>query len=193
MNTAQLSAVFDKHKHAILGGGAAVVAALGYRSYRRGKQPGAATTPTDTSGAVAPTGAAIAGYTTPTADTTGTDVYNALQPQMQQTQTLLSQLIDALGPAKQVPPATGGTPTVHTGPVLGPGPVKPSRGPIKPKPSPTTKTGTPPRTYTVRKGDTLSGIAARYRLPWTTLYAHNKAVVGKNPNLIYAGQHLVIP
>jgi nucleoid-associated protein YgaU len=46
--------------------------------------------------------------------------------------------------------------------------------------------------YVVRSGDTLSSIAGRHRLPggWQALYALNRSVVGKNPNLIQVGEHL---
>jgi hypothetical protein len=44
--------------------------------------------------------------------------------------------------------------------------------------------------YTVKKGDTLAAIAARYRVPVAMIVACNNI---KNPNLIYAGQRLCIP
>lgn len=45
--------------------------------------------------------------------------------------------------------------------------------------------------YTVRKRDTLSGIAKKLGIPnWRTLYEQNKAVIGSNPNLIRPGQKL---
>lgn len=50
-------------------------------------------------------------------------------------------------------------------------------------------------TYTVAKGDTLWGIAARYLgsgFKWNAIYEANKGII-KNPNLIYVGQTLVIP
>ena len=47
-------------------------------------------------------------------------------------------------------------------------------------------------TYTVKSGDTLSGIAARYGMSWQELYAKNKFVIGNNPNLIKPGQILTI-
>ncbi len=51
-----------------------------------------------------------------------------------------------------------------------------------------------PRRYTVRPGDTLSGIAARLGiLEWRRLYEANRAVIGPDPNLIRPGQVLVVP
>lgn len=47
----------------------------------------------------------------------------------------------------------------------------------------------PHRTYTVRSGDTLSGIAARFGTSWQTLARRNNL---SNPNLIYPGQILAI-
>ncbi|HUY48232.1 MAG TPA: LysM peptidoglycan-binding domain-containing protein [Streptosporangiaceae bacterium] len=49
--------------------------------------------------------------------------------------------------------------------------------------------------YTVRRGDTLSGIAVRNKVPdgWALLYERNKDVIGPDPNLIYAGQRLRAP
>ena len=45
--------------------------------------------------------------------------------------------------------------------------------------------------YTVRKGDTLSGIAKKLGIPnWRTLYEQNKSVIGSNYNLIRPGQKL---
>jgi len=51
------------------------------------------------------------------------------------------------------------------------------------------------RTYRVRSGDTLSGIAKRfYGNParWTWIYAANRSKI-HNPNSIYAGEQLTIP
>ena len=49
------------------------------------------------------------------------------------------------------------------------------------------------RTYTVRKGDTLSAIAKTYGTTWQKVYAKNKGVIGPKANLIKPGQVLVIP
>ncbi|WP_406305874.1 transglycosylase family protein [Streptomyces sp. NBC_00885] len=46
--------------------------------------------------------------------------------------------------------------------------------------------------YTVRRGDTLSGIAASHGTDWRSLYAANKAVIGGDPNLIVPGQKLAL-
>ncbi|MGD9484045.1 transglycosylase family protein [Streptomyces sp. TRM70308] len=48
------------------------------------------------------------------------------------------------------------------------------------------------QTYTVRPGDTLSGIAAAYGMSWQELYAQNESVVGADPNLIFPGQQLTV-
>jgi len=51
----------------------------------------------------------------------------------------------------------------------------------------------PPAEIVVRRGDSLSGIAARYRIEWPGLYEANRAVIGENPNLLSAGERLRIP
>ena len=50
------------------------------------------------------------------------------------------------------------------------------------------------RTYTVRSGDTLSGIAARLGIgDWRSLHEANKGVIGPDPDLIRPGQVLTVP
>ncbi|MFI1682855.1 transglycosylase family protein [Streptomyces sp. NPDC020607] len=44
--------------------------------------------------------------------------------------------------------------------------------------------------YTVRQGDTLSLIAARYGTDWQRVYAANRQVIGGDPNMIVPGQRL---
>ncbi len=51
----------------------------------------------------------------------------------------------------------------------------------------------PPADIVVRRGDSLSGIAARYRIVWPGLYEANRGAIGGNPDLISPGQHLRIP
>lgn len=60
-----------------------------------------------------------------------------------------------------------------------------------PAPKPTPKPAT--NTYTVKAGDTLSGIAAKYGTTWQKLYDLNKKVIGSNPNVIKVGQVLTLP
>jgi LysM repeat protein len=43
--------------------------------------------------------------------------------------------------------------------------------------------------YTVKPGDTLSGIAQHYNTTWEAIYDGNQPSI-HNPNLVYAGQHL---
>jgi len=70
----------------------------------------------------------------------------------------------------------------------------PSKQPSK---APTRETGHTGRSssrgdYTVRGGDTLSGIAARHGTTWQRLYTLNKAVIGGDPDLIVPGQRLAL-
>jgi LysM domain len=43
--------------------------------------------------------------------------------------------------------------------------------------------------YTVKPGDTLSGIAQNYNTTWEAIYDGNQSVI-QNPGLVYAGQQL---
>lgn len=63
-------------------------------------------------------------------------------------------------------------------------------------PAAKTEEKTTTTTYTVKKNDTLSGIAKKHygnSNQWRKIYDVNKKVIGINPNKIYPGQKLVIP
>jgi murein DD-endopeptidase MepM/ murein hydrolase activator NlpD len=77
-------------------------------------------------------------------------------------------------------------PTPYTGAVSTPVTPKPTT------PAPPVKTD---GKYTVKSGDTLSGISREQlkTTDWKPLYEANKKVVGGNPNLIYPGQNLALP
>ncbi|GHB53546.1 transglycosylase [Streptomyces viridiviolaceus] len=68
--------------------------------------------------------------------------------------------------------------------------AKPSKAPARQ--SGHTGRGSSRGDYTVRRGDTLSGIAARHGTSWQRLFAVNKAVIGGDPNVIVPGQRLDI-
>jgi nucleoid-associated protein YgaU len=95
-------------------------------------------------------------------------------------------------PGTPPPPTPTPTPT----PTPAPAPAPPPPAPVAPPPPP------PPaqRTFTVQRwpalGSTLSGIAQiMYGNAglWPRIYDANRAKIGNNPNLIYAGTVLVIP
>ena len=81
-----------------------------------------------------------------------------------------------------------------------PPPPAPAVAPPAPSPPPTAPPNPfPPagkRVHIVRPGDSLWKIAQRYYgdgNQWRRIHAGNQAVIGANPNLIVAGQRLVIP
>jgi LysM repeat protein len=46
--------------------------------------------------------------------------------------------------------------------------------------------------YSVKPGDTLSGIAQQYNTTWEAIYHDNQSVI-KNPNVVYVGEQLRVP
>jgi LysM repeat protein len=92
-------------------------------------------------------------------------------------------------PKPTLKPKPTATPTPKPTLTSKPGPAPmPKPGPT-PKPTPTPAPGSAPARYTVRPGDSLSGIAARYRIAggWPALYRLNRAVIGPDPNQLDAG------
>ncbi|MFF1300101.1 MULTISPECIES: transglycosylase family protein [unclassified Streptomyces] len=85
--------------------------------------------------------------------------------------------------------ASGSAPAVSSGSATTKAaPSKPSKAPAR-SPSHADR-GASRGDYTVRKGDTLSGIAARYGTTWQAIHAANKAVIGGDPDMIVPGQRL---
>ncbi|MDX2524901.1 transglycosylase family protein [Streptomyces europaeiscabiei] len=90
-------------------------------------------------------------------------------------------------------PSTGSAPTGPTESADPTGPGKsaeaaPSKAP--PRPAGHADRSASRGDYTVRRGDTLSGVAARHGTTWRQVYAANKAVIGGDPDMIVPGQRL---
>jgi len=99
-------------------------------------------------------------------------------------------------PAPTPPPADAPEAAAPAPPAAKP---KPAAGERKqaPAPAPPKKAQAKPapkkqRVYTVKSGDTLSGIGQRFGVSWQKIYAANKGKI-KDPDLIYPGQEFVIP
>ncbi|MFH0521927.1 transglycosylase family protein [Streptomyces sp. M41] len=89
--------------------------------------------------------------------------------------------------------ANGSAPAAPAG--SAPSSSTPEATPSAPARTPERSTGRTTRSssrgdYTVRTGDTLSGIADRHGITWRQLYAANKSVIGGDPHLIVPGQRL---
>jgi LysM repeat protein len=69
-----------------------------------------------------------------------------------------------------------------------PAPAKPSKAPARSTAHP--DRGSSRGDYTVREGDTLSGVAARHGTTWQHLYAANEAAIGGDPDVIVPGLRL---
>lgn len=86
------------------------------------------------------------------------------------------------GPAGPAGPVGPAGPAGAPGKTTLPGKIPPGKKPPKP----------PAHTYVVKPGDSLSKIASHFHTTWQHLYAANKTVIGKNPNVIHPGQKLKV-
>lgn len=185
MPAQDIKALISQHKGLVVGAGAVV--AFGLYSLNKNKNAAAGTT---TAAAYDPTTGMPVG--TAVSDTSGTDTFNALEPILAQ----LQNTVDGLNvtpvatsspkpaPKPAIPVPKNGTPKPkpkppvrHTGPV---------RSPVKPLHKPLTQ-------VTVKRGDTLWGIAQAHHTTWQKIWSSNRGVIGSNPNLIKPGQRLTIP
>lgn len=82
--------------------------------------------------------------------------------------------------------------SMRTGDDRANGPAAATGSTARPHPAPATASS-PAITYTVKSGDTLSGIAEWFKLHgYGELYRANMAVIGGDPNLIFPGQRITI-
>ncbi len=78
----------------------------------------------------------------------------------------------------------------NAAPAVRPSKAKASAAKASARSSGHTSRGTSRGDHTVRSGDTLSGIAARYGTTWQRIHSANKAVIGGDPGMIVPGQQL---
>ncbi|MDK8345792.1 LysM peptidoglycan-binding domain-containing protein [Brevibacterium sp. UMB1308A] len=105
------------------------------------------------------------------------------------TSTLASPHVETPGPPLPSPtwPTTNSerpresAPPAHS-------PARTSEPALKKKPAPKEQ-----RTYTVRTGDSLWKIAQKMHVDPDALFNANRTTIGKNPNLIFPGQELIVP
>ncbi|MFJ5999985.1 transglycosylase family protein [Streptomyces sp. NPDC092370] len=86
--------------------------------------------------------------------------------------------------------ASGGAPAADPVTSATPAPAKPSKAPARSTEH--ADRGASRGGYTVRRGDTLSDVAARYGTTWQRLYAANRAAIGEDPDVIVPGLRLEI-
>lgn len=96
-------------------------------------------------------------------------------------------------------------PTQTLPPTAPPPSTTPSTPSTPTTPKPPTKPGKPKyTTYVVKKGDTLSGIASKYKTTWQDLWKFNTTagvrpaetiatLKKRGPNLLYSGEKILIP
>jgi hypothetical protein len=136
-------------------------------------------------------GAAIAATLSPSGSRI---LHMADAPAAKATTTVTSVGVPVPHPASSTVPTTG--PASRPATASKPKTVGPTGNATtnKPAPEPTKQAAAKaPITYTVRPGDTLSGVAAWFKLHgYGNLYAANAKVIGANPNLIIPGERITI-
>lgn len=175
MNAGQAAAWVKANQKPIAIAGAVGVAGLALLK----KKAGGGTASVDATAASAGTWGTQAAPQGAAYDSTSSDVYNAISPQIEALARNQDAITSALEKLKQIP--TPAPPTTTTTPKA-PAPKAPAPKAPAPKAAPVV--------YTVKAGDNLSKIGQKYGMSWQTLYGMNKGVVGSNPNLIKPGQQL---
>ncbi|MEU7720098.1 transglycosylase family protein [Streptomyces tibetensis] len=84
--------------------------------------------------------------------------------------------------------ASGGAPAADPVTSTEPSAAKPSKAPARAAEH--ADRGSSRGDYTVRRGDTLSGVAARQGTTWQRLYAANRTAIGADPDVIVPGLRL---
>ena len=193
MNGAQLSAWVSQNQKPLLGVGAA--GAVGFGLWKRhqakgdvGADPAAAQGTTTAAGLALPysAGGQTSGFGS-TYDSSASDLFGAVSPLLESLGNQLTTITDKLNQASP-------TPVPAPTPIAAPAPA-PAPAPVAAPPTPVPAGYAVDQWYTVRPGDNLSAIAARFpqqSITAQSIYGANRGVIGGNINLIRPGQVLHI-
>lgn len=180
------AALFAAHKTAVLGAAAAGVAGL---ALLKRKSASTATAGAATPGTAAGGSVPADGFMGP--DSSAYDVYNALMPELDALRQTVGQPVGPVpAPSPASPILSKDKNLVFNGkktftPAPAPKPAQPHGTGLIPPPAHSVDTW-----VTVRPGDNLSEIAARFRptdITWQTLAQQNKI---SNPNVIHPGDKI---
>lgn len=203
MDMAQLEASFQQNRVVILGAAGAGVVGLALYRRSKSKSSSSSTGTTTAGGAIATadpssgvssyfsSGGQLAGMNgAPYYDSSASDVYGAIQPALESLGSQLTNLqnqVSTLPVPAPAAPAPAPAPVVAAPAIATPAAPAPQVVPVAAAPAHQVDTW-----YTVQRGDTLSGIAARYPQQDITAATIGAANGIANLNRIYAGQRLHI-
>lgn len=219
MDLSHLGAAVTANRVPLLAAAGVGVGGLAYMRKKKAAAAAAGAQPAQgvqTDAGVYSAGGQVAGMAGANAyDSSSSDVYGLLQPQLESLGgqlTSLTNKVNSIPIAAPPKPATTPTtkPTTPAAPKPAPKPVTKAPAPKPaPKPAPAPPHAAPPPPpvpvphpahavdtwVTVNSGDSLSRIAARYPqqdITWQSIYKANQGTVGGNPNLIRPGEKLHI-
>jgi hypothetical protein len=193
VNGAQLEAWVSQNQKALLGVGAAGAVGFGLYKRHQAKQGDVGADPAAAQGTAAglalpySAGGQTAGVGS-TYDSSASDLFGAVSPLLE---SLGNQLTGVMDKLNQAPPTPVPAPVLAPQPGPAPAPAPAPVAAPPPPPVPVPSGYNVDQWYTIRPGDTLSGIAARFpqqSITARSIFDANRGVIGGNINLIRPGQ-----